>query len=208
MDFLQRSKVELRLAMRAKRKMFSAQTASSECVESVSRQLFAWSAYQNAVTILFYVSMPDEFPTEDLIRHALGARKNVCVPLFGLEQGRMEAAQILDLAELQTGQYGVRMPDASGAKRVAADEIDFIVVPGLCFDRKGSRLGFGAGYYDRYLPTAPRAVRLGLAWSFQLVEKVPTTEFDVAMDFLLTEAGFWDCERQIASSKQNRPSID
>ena len=199
MDFGQQSKQKLRQTMRAKRKMISSQTESSECVEFVSRQLFAWSAYQNAVTILFYVSMLDEFPTEDLIRHALGANKRVCVPLFGLEQGRMDAARIMSLAELQTGKYGVRMPDASGAKRVAADEINLIVVPGLCFDRQGSRLGFGAGYYDRYLPTAPRAVRLGLAWSFQLVEKVPTTEFDVAMDFLLTEAGFWDCEQQTNS---------
>ena len=105
----------------------------------------------------------------------------------------MSAVGIASLDELVVGKYGLKMPRRDKITFVAPDAIDVIVVPGVAFDWSGNRLGMGAGYYDRFFPKTRCGVLLGLAWGFQVIEKVPGEVHDVRMQYLLTEEGFHTC---------------
>ena len=86
--------------------------------------------------------------------------------------------------DLATGAYGMEEP--TGALFTDYDAIDFIVVPGVAFDRNGNRLGRGKGYYDRLLPRIPSAYKAGICFPFQIVEEVPAETFDIHMDEVIT----------------------
>lgn len=169
--------------------------------EGVRQQSFAhimqalaeWPLFQRSRTLMTYLSMPDEVPADPLIELAICLGKRVCVPLLENTYGIMSAAQIQSLAALKTSKFGLRAPDSEHVKRVAPAEIDLILVPAVAFDRSGNRIGFGAGYYDRFLPQAVKAVFLGLAWECQITEEIPYEPHDVRMHYLLTEKGFWRC---------------
>ena len=94
-----------------------------------------------------------------------------------------------DLARIVAGYRGLPEPDAR-CERVAASSIDWVLVPGIAFDRSGGRLGYGGGYYDRLLPALPaRAARVAGAFSAQIVDAVPSAPHDITMDTVVTEAG-------------------
>lgn len=86
--------------------------------------------------------------------------------------------------DMKTGAYGIEEPIGETFTDYAA--IDFIVVPGVAFDRKGNRLGRGKGYYDRLLPRIPSAFKAGICFPFQLVEEVPAEPFDICMDIVIS----------------------
>jgi len=92
------------------------------------------------------------------------------------------------VAALAPGAFGILSPP-DGAPEVPADGIDVFVIPGLAFDLAGGRLGWGRGHYDRTLAAAPAALRVGYAYGFQIVDKVPTHAADEAMDVVVTDAG-------------------
>ena len=182
-------KQRLRREMLAERRSLSA-AAIKMGSEAIAAYFCAWPAYQAAKVVMLYLAMSDEPQTAALIEHAWQAGKTVAVPLMGDRYGFMEAAALECWDDLTTGRLGLKMPDPMKARRLDPAAIDLIVVPGVAFDPAGRRLGMGAGYYDRFLPQATRACRLGLAWSIQVAEEVPADEFDVRMDYLLTEGGF------------------
>jgi len=161
----------------------------------LTEYFWAWPIYQQSATILFYVSLADEAPTEQLIADALRQGKRVCVPLLNKTPGEMSATQINSLDDLTVGKYGLKMPRPDQAKIVSPSELDLIVVPAVAFDRIGNRLGMGAGYYDRFLPETSGAVFLGLAWTCQIVAIVQSETHDIRMDYVLSENGFIDCHR-------------
>lgn len=161
----------------------------------MAEHLWAWPLYQQSATILFYVSLADEAPTEPLITVALKQGKRVCVPLLGETRSDMSATLINGLDDFTVGKYGLKMPRPDQAKIVSPAELDLIVVPGVAFDSKGNRLGMGAGYYDRFLPETKGAVFLGLAWTCQIVATVQSEPHDIRMDYVLSENGFIDCHR-------------
>ena len=90
--------------------------------------------------------------------------------------------------EFETGAHGIREPGRKHQYIVSPERIDFVVVPGLVFDLRGGRIGFGGGYYDCFLKKlSPRAVTAGVAFAFQLVDSVPFDENDVRMQKIVTE---------------------
>ncbi len=158
--------------------------------EAIAAYFCAWPAYRQAKTVMLYLAMADEPQTTALIEDAWQSGKQVAVPLMGATYGIMEAAALGSWDELVLGRLGLKMPDPAKSRLIDPAAIDLIVVPGVAFDAAGGRLGMGAGYYDRFLPQAHLACRLGLAWSMQVVTAVPLDEYDVRMDYLLTEDGF------------------
>ena len=88
------------------------------------------------------------------------------------------------------GAYGIREPIPERCRRVMPSEVDFILVPGVAFDRSLNRLGYGGGYYDRFFPqTRDKCVKAALAFAMQIVENVPVDQYDTRMDYLITEEG-------------------
>lgn len=140
-------------------------------------------------TLFVYVNFRSELETVELIRQCLARGKRVAVPLVNAAENVMEALLIEDPEkDLAPGYFGIPEPDPHRSPRVAGSEIDVAVIPGSVFDVSGGRLGYGGGYYDRFLVNdAPRARRVALAFEMQLVERVPLEPHDQPLDILVTE---------------------
>lgn len=97
---------------------------------------------------------------------------------------------------LSYGVFGIPEPDSEKCPQSALSEIKTVIVPGIAFDPSGTRIGFGKGYYDRFLPCLPPdTVKIGLCYDFQIVrEGLPSESHDIKMDLLLTEKGFFNCK--------------
>ena len=124
------------------------QTVKTQADEELTQRLLELPAFQEAKTLATYLSFDHEFSTADLIQAALQLGKRVCVPRTYL-QGRMEFVEY-DPDILEKTRFGLLEPNEKG-KLVDQSEIDLIHVPGLVFQSKGYRIGYGGGYYDRYL---------------------------------------------------------
>jgi 5-formyltetrahydrofolate cyclo-ligase len=187
------AKKALRGEMLARRRRLSADDIAQGS-EAIAAHFCAWPLYKSAKVVMLYLAMADEPQTEKLIAAVWADGKTVCVPFMGEKYGHMEAGLITGWDELVTGRLGLKMPDPARVRVIAPPAIDLIVVPGVAFDRAGYRVGMGAGYYDRFLPQTA-ACRLGVAWSFQVVDAVPADEHDAQLDYLLTEGGIWPAEK-------------
>lgn len=160
--------------------------------EEKSRQIAAHilesAAYQNTERIFTFVSMGSEVETEEIIRQAWQDGKAVAVPKTE-KQREMQFYEIRSLAELSEGRFGVREP--KGGAVCVPKEGDLLLVPGLLFDGKKNRLGYGGGYYDTYFAKHKEGKRIGLAFAAQrFAEELPTEETDVPLDAVITENGW------------------
>jgi len=140
-------------------------------------------------TLFMYVHFRSEVETVELIKRCLGRGVRIAVPLVDAAAVSMIPLLINDPEkDLAPGYYNIPEPDPRQSTRIDPGEIDAAVIPGSVFDIHGGRLGYGGGYYDRFLVNdAPRAKRIGLAYEVQLVEKVPVEPHDQPLDILITE---------------------
>jgi len=150
--------------------------------------LFNWNIYQEAKTIFCYVSFRSEINTLDIIKDALTRGKRVCVPKVLPEMNLMKPFLIKDPnKDLKKGFYGILEPDEK-CPEVNPEEIDLIIVPGLAFTHEGYRIGYGGGFYDRFLSNS-ESITCSLAYDFQLYDELPVKDFDIPVDYLITESG-------------------
>lgn len=141
--------------------------------------------YIEAETIMTYVSFGSEVDTLCIIKHALENNKIVCVPkIINIRQG-MKAIKIENLGDLVKNKIGILEP-VNFDNEIEAKDIDLFLVPGLAFDKSGGRIGYGAGYYDRFLKASKvNSIKMGLAYNSQLIDRVPMTENDVYMNIVM-----------------------
>ena len=144
--------------------------------------------FTRARTVMIYLDIPHEVHTAEVAQSAWQDGKTVLVPKVDWKQRRMTAAAIRSLeAGVEQTPSGLREP--TDCEPWPAETIDLVVVPALAFDRQGNRLGRGGGYYDRFLACpGMRATRCGLAFAEQLVDELPTSDHDVPMDLIVTDA--------------------
>lgn len=181
------NKNTLRRIMRAKRAAIS-RSQKQIMDEQLCRQLLLLPFYPEAKRILTYVSMEQEADTRQVIRRALDDKKEVAVPLC-MGEGRMDFYRIESPSELKPGTMGIDEPSPHPQRLVEGGQ-GIMLVPGLAFDRSGGRLGWGGGYYDRYMALHPGLIRIGYGYSFQMVDHLPMEEHDICLDGLLTELGY------------------
>jgi 5-formyltetrahydrofolate cyclo-ligase len=146
---------------------------------------------KNALNIMCYVSFGSEVETHNLISMWISSGKKISVPY--IEQShekvrRMLAVSISGLSELSPGTYGILEPKLEEKNVVLPEKFDVIIVPGTAFDENKNRMGYGAGYYDRFLQeTSTACSKIGICYDFQVLEKIPVDEFDVPLDMLITD---------------------
>ena len=136
--------------------------------------------------IFIYVGMDSEINTINIINKLLDMGKRVAVPKVlsqNKEMVSLEIKSILDLNE--SGSFGILEPDIS--KKDVGNEIDLIIVPGLAFDKRGYRIGYGGGFYDKFLEKHNKIKRISLCYNFQIIENVRNEEFDKRVDTIITE---------------------
>ena len=144
--------------------------------------LFAESPlYQQAKTIYGYLPYNQEVRTVPMLQRALDEGKRVAVPkVFGDE---MKFIYLEDLSMVEKGYAGIPEPVADGP--IAEDKTALVLMPGLAFDAHGHRIGYGGGFYDKFLALEPEHPTLALCYGFQMLPKLETEEFDVPVDCVL-----------------------
>ena len=175
------SKKDIRKKIFAERKLHT-----DEQIEAMSRtitdKVTALPAFKNADRILVYADYNHEVVTEYLIKEAWKAGKEVAVPkVVGKD---MVFYKLTDLARLEPGYFGIPEP-VSG--EIVNWSKALMIMPGVAFDRANHRVGYGGGFYDRYLEKHPQLERVAIAFSFQMLPEVPTEPTDICPQIIVTE---------------------
>ncbi|MFW8601903.1 5-formyltetrahydrofolate cyclo-ligase [Desulfobacterota bacterium M19] len=185
---------ELRRLVLARRGQMSVEERRMKSVLIVER-LLAMPEFKQAEVIFTYINFRSEVETMALADKCLELGKKLCVPVTLTAERRLAACQLTDPeAELRPGYCRIPEPDISRTRLVDPREIDVVVLPGSVFDRFGGRLGYGGGYYDRFLALeAPHGLRVGLAFDLQIVDEVPLMAHDMRLHYLLSESATRQC---------------
>lgn len=177
-------KTEFRNRMKRERAALSLSARAAQN-RAITKRVLAESAYQNAQEVFCYCSTGDEIDTYTILRDVLMRGKTLCLPrTYG--HGMMQAHAVSGFAQLRPGKYGILEPD-DNCPIVPPQELDLCIVPCLAADEAGNRLGYGGGYYDRYLPQTS-AARMLLCAQARLFRKIPIGEHDASCDILITES--------------------
>jgi len=158
--------------------------------KQIKKRLFELDVFKKSKTIMFYVGKGDEVQTKDMILESMKMGKIVSVPYIENGSREMRASLLKNFdRDLVKGEYGILSPKKKSYRPINVSSMDIIIVPGVCFDKDGNRIGRGGGYYDRFLVGARRAVPLliGLAFDFQVIEDVPHEKRDIPVDITITE---------------------
>jgi 5-formyltetrahydrofolate cyclo-ligase len=144
---------------------------------------------RDSSTLMVFLNFGSEVVTDELIVWGWDTGKRIVVPLCRPEGRVITPCRIDSFADLETGHYGIREPKADRLRLVSREEIDAVLIPAVAFDRRGYRVGYGGGYYDRFLPQVPRAARIGAVFACQIVPEVPIDRYDVQVERITTEEG-------------------
>lgn len=188
-------KLDISILKQQKRRECCAVRASLETQQheqinkGILKNILSMPEYIESLTILSYVSIKDEAGTLDLLTHSINAGKQVAVPLCDRSLPVMDFFYIQSVAELVKGCYGLLEPASDSGRKYSGGGRTICFLPGLCFDRNGGRLGYGKGYYDRYLQNFT-GITAGLCFSGLLSDTpLPQGPFDRPVDILVTEKG-------------------
>lgn len=187
-------KQEFREKLKDNRKNLSTSNVLEKS-NKIKKLLFEMKEFKEADTILFYISYDNEVFTHDMIKESILIGKEVVVPLVAKKNRRLILSIIDSWDVLELGAYNILEPKKEFVKEASVGSIDLIIVPGVGFDEQGRRIGHGMGYYDNLLKNSALALKIGLAFEFQIVEKIPVEKHDVPVDMIVTENRVINCSR-------------
>lgn len=162
--------------------------------EMIAKRLFDCAFYQNARFIYCYASLKDEAGTNMIIEEALRNGKRVALPRVRGKR-RMEFCFIKSPADLKPGFMGIKEPGPWCPKAPAPFKDSVVVMPGIAFDRNGTRAGYGGGYYDTYLEGHVECIKAALAYSVQIAPEIPAAPADIKVDMIVTEKELIICSQ-------------
>ncbi len=173
-------KKELRRAIRERKRAMTEEEIVSRS-EALGKAFAASSLYQKAETVYGYLPYNQEVRTVPMLEQALKDGKKVAVPkVIGDE---MVFIYLKDLTQVEKGYAGIPEPVADGP--VAQDKTALVLMPGLAFDPMGHRIGYGGGFYDKFLEREPEHPTLALCYEFQMLPHLETEEHDIPVDCVL-----------------------
>lgn len=149
--------------------------------EAIFSRIISMPEYREAKVLLCYVSVGEEIDTRRLIGHALACYKTVGVPLCGERPGEMAFYKISGLDQLRSGRFGLLEPDPHVCGLIGEAPEALCILPGLCCDGRGYRLGYGGGYYDRFLARSPCRT-VFLVYRDHIIAEIPREKTDVPID--------------------------
>jgi 5-formyltetrahydrofolate cyclo-ligase len=185
------AKSRLRRLLRAERRALPADRAHG-AGQAIAGHLSAMPGWPEARCIALYLPADGEIDTLPAAEACRASGKQICLPIV-LDGGGLAFAPWRSGDSLTRNRFGIGEPPAS-AGRVGLSDLDVLLLPVVGWDREGTRLGMGGGFYDRCLATADAVPLLvGLAYAQQRVDKLPRESWDIAMDFVITENGLYRC---------------
>jgi 5-formyltetrahydrofolate cyclo-ligase len=187
-DDIATRKAELRWQMLDQRDAMD-ESVRAQLNRNITGKLLALPEYVKAKTILAYMNIGSEFDTREFVRDVLASGKMLALPKVNKGKKILELYLVKNPAtELRVGVWGIAEPDETLCQRIAIDEVDFVLLPGLVFDARGYRIGYGGGYYDKLLFGRHTQTRLvAAAYSLQLVKAIPVLSHDITVDQVVTE---------------------
>jgi len=163
--------------------------------KEIKEKLFNLEEYKNANFIFTFISTEEEVNTHDIIRESISSGKRIGVPITLPKEKKMIVSEIRDFdKELEMGFYNILAPKKEFIREVSPEEIDIVLVPGLAFREDGYRIGYGGGYYDRFLSNVESVIKIGICFEMQILEDVPVDTYDVPVDLIITEERIIDCK--------------
>ncbi|UJZ88404.1 5-formyltetrahydrofolate cyclo-ligase [Heyndrickxia coagulans] len=168
-----------------KRLDFSEKQAIEEKLQQI---LFSSGLWKNAGTVGVTVSQHFEWDTKRIIETGWAQGKTICVPKCVPKEKALVFYQLDDFTQLKKSFFNLLEPEPEETVKIEKQAIDLLIVPGLVFDKKGFRIGFGGGYYDRFLAGFPNQT-VSLVHSYQLKEHVPSESYDIPVRQIVTESG-------------------
>jgi 5-formyltetrahydrofolate cyclo-ligase len=156
---------------------------------AIASHLYSWEMFISSRVLFCFVSFKSEVDTFSLIETSLKLGKTVSVPRVNLNSNRMESCVINDLtSSLAPGYYGILEP-VDSCVPVDYGAIDLIITPGLAFTPRGERLGYGGGFYDRFLENHVQASSCALTYDRFVLDELPVKDHDLPVDYVITESG-------------------
>ena len=155
----------------------------------IKNKLLRLNEIEQALNIMVYVSYKNEVKTHWLIKRLLVEDRNVYVPYCLVEERKLKIANITNMdKDLKKDAYGILEPVEDLRVDVSPEVLDAVIVPGTAFSRNGYRIGYGGGYYDKFLSCLPeKTISIGLTYDTLLVESLPIEKHDLPVDIIVTE---------------------
>ena len=193
-DDITAQKKEMRKKIRQLRDSLSMHDINSKS-STIEAKLWQLINEEQFESIMFYIAFGSSVRTQDCIAWAIDSGKITIVPVC-TEDGRRKLlpCRLLDFqSEVAEGKFGIPEPKPEFQRPFPPEKIDLVVVPGLAFDKKGYRIGYGAGYYDRFLARCPQATPVGLAYEMQILESTFPSAWDIPVHKIITEDRVISC---------------
>ena len=165
--------------------------------DSIFNHLNKTEFYNKANNVMLYVSFGTEVMTKPIIDDLLSKGKRVFIPVTVPKTKALIVSELKNYDDdLVVGHFGVMEPKEEALRPVEPNILDLVIVPGVAFDLKGYRIGYGGGYYDRFIPRlSDKATTVSLAFDIQLIDTVPVSEYDIAVEYIITENRFIKCKK-------------
>lgn len=155
--------------------------------EKIYSKLFNNEMFSKAKNIFIYISFGTEINTKPIIEKALEENKNIYIPKIYKSDRSMKAIKLNSFKDLKENSMGILEPVQDG-DYIDKENIDLIIVPGVVFDEEGNRIGYGGGYYDRYLSDIKEVSnKIALAYELQVLDFIGEEKHDIKVDYIITE---------------------
>jgi 5-formyltetrahydrofolate cyclo-ligase len=155
----------------------------------IAERLYSLPAYRDAEKVMFFISFGSEVDTRSMVEETIRRGKLALAPKALPETRKLVPSQIVDWdRDLVPGAYGIPEPGIDRLRPHSPETIDILIVPGVAFDQKGNRLGYGGGYYDRFFELLrPGTPLVALVFDLQIQAEIPVDEWDRRVDYIITE---------------------
>jgi 5-formyltetrahydrofolate cyclo-ligase len=157
------------------------------CSNIISKRVISTKEFKKSLSIGIYFPIGSEVNTFEIIKHSLSTKKTIGLPRI-IDANRIVFFKIIEnsfeVIKMTKGKYGILENSTSDS---IIEEMDLLIVPGIAFDLQGNRIGYGKGYYDRFLSKGKASYIIGLAFEKQIINKIPKTENDIPVNALFTE---------------------
>lgn len=168
------------------------QNYESLCKNSsiITQKILALDCIKKAKNIMLYLDFNNEVKTDELIVKLISLGKTVSSPITIKEEKKLIPSQIIDLKDgVKIGAYGIREPKPECSPEVEVKDIDVVIVPAVAYDKDCYRLGYGGGFYDRFIERLREdAITVGIAFDLQIFDSVPKEDHDAQLDYIITES--------------------
>lgn len=170
-------------------------TEQEVCLNSelIAKRIFEHELFKKAHIIMGYLSFGKEASIDLVLQQALAGDKIVCVPQVAYDLNFMQAVRLREMGNVCLDKFSIRTPKEP-CEIISPQTVDLILVPGVGFTKLGARMGMGKGYYDRFLPQATQAATMGVAHAIQVVDEISIDEYDINMQYLVTEKSLVACK--------------